>query len=66
MDIYFIIIIIIFFLLIYGVHGFISQIKTSGNYWAGVAQDYKEVFVDVMKSSREKPLKASFYVSGRL
>ncbi|XP_076055595.1 mitochondrial import inner membrane translocase subunit Tim29 [Oratosquilla oratoria] len=32
-------------------------------YWQMVVKDYKEVFVDVIKESREKPVKAAFYIS---
>lgn len=40
-----------------------GRLEKWGNYWAAMAQDYKEVFVEVLKSSREKPFKASVYMS---
>ncbi|XP_064084366.1 mitochondrial import inner membrane translocase subunit Tim29-like [Macrobrachium nipponense] len=40
-----------------------GRIEKWGNYWMGVAQDYKEVSVDIAKSCRERPIKASFYLS---
>lgn len=40
-----------------------GRIEKWGNYWMGVMQDYKEVGVDVVQTSRKKPLKAAFYYS---
>ncbi|KAK7086548.1 hypothetical protein SK128_025884 [Halocaridina rubra] len=40
-----------------------GTIEKWGNYWMGVAQDYKEVSVDVFVTSRNKPLKAAIYIS---
>merc|ERR1712133_123438 len=38
-------------------------IEKWGNYWAGIAQDYKEVCVDIVKDSYKYPTKAAFYYS---
>lgn len=41
----------------------INMIFCTGDYWVTVAQDYKEVAIDVVAESRRRPLKASVYVS---
>ncbi|XP_027237089.1 mitochondrial import inner membrane translocase subunit Tim29 [Penaeus vannamei] len=40
-----------------------GYIEKWGNYWVGVAQDYKEVAVDVVKDTYKYPVKAAFYYS---
>ncbi|XP_045602244.1 mitochondrial import inner membrane translocase subunit Tim29 [Procambarus clarkii] len=40
-----------------------GSIEKWGNYWASVAQDYKEMVQDVIVDSRRQPLKAATYLS---